>query len=235
MARNSGGGFGTWFYGFLVGGVIGVGCCAAAALYITKAPIPFVNKVNQASEKINPIAGGTIPDPNKPLSASGGAPENAPKSRVVTVEPPTSEQAAEETKLQIEQGSRFVVQAGAFSTQVDAEARRAELGFLGFEARVIPRTDGPKHFIAFVSDRTARPKKPTMSSPSFRLTPSRRLSDASNNFLFTRPKGESPSGSFVLVGQNLCFEEFYCPLVFYFRSSDTLLPKIRSQDRTTPF
>lgn len=36
---------------------------------------------------------------------------NAPKSRVVTVEPPTSEQAAEETKLQIEQGSRFVVQA----------------------------------------------------------------------------------------------------------------------------
>ena len=144
MARNSGGGFATWFYGFLVGGVIGVGCCAAAALYITKAPIPFVNKVNQASEKINPIAGGTIPDPNKPLSASGGAPENAPKSRVVTVEPPTSEQAAEETKLQIEQGSRFVVQAGAFSTQVDAEARRAELGFLGFEARVIPRTDGPK-------------------------------------------------------------------------------------------
>ena len=85
MARNSGGGFGTWFYGFLVGGVIGVGCCAAAALYITKAPIPFVNKVNQASEKINPIAGGTIPDPNKPLSASGGAPVNAPKSRVVTV------------------------------------------------------------------------------------------------------------------------------------------------------
>ena len=134
MARNSGGGFGTWFYGFLVGGVIGVGCCAAAALYITKAP----------SEKINPIAGGTIPDPNKPLSASGGAPVNAPKSRVVTVEPPTSEQAAEETKLQIEQGSRFVVQAGAFSTQVDAEARRAELGFLGFEARVIPRTDGAK-------------------------------------------------------------------------------------------
>ncbi|MFQ7481199.1 MAG: SPOR domain-containing protein, partial [Parasutterella excrementihominis] len=37
-----------------------------------------------------------------------------------------------------------VVQAGAFSTQVDAEARRAELGFLGFEARVIPRTDGAK-------------------------------------------------------------------------------------------
>ena len=52
MARNSGGGFGTWFYGFLVGGVIGVGCCAAAALYITKAPIPFVNKVKPAKKSI---------------------------------------------------------------------------------------------------------------------------------------------------------------------------------------
>lgn len=144
MARNSAGGFGTWFYGFLVGGVVGVACCAGAALYITKAPIPFVNKVNQASDKINPIADGTIPDPNKALSGSTDAPSNAPKSRVVTVEPPTSEQAAEETKLQITQGSRFVVQAGAFSTQVDAEARRAELAFLGFEARVIPRTDGDK-------------------------------------------------------------------------------------------
>ena len=65
-------------------------------------------------------------------------------SQSFETKPPTSEQAAEETKLQIEQGSRFVVQAGAFSTQVDAEARRAELGFLGFEARVIPRTDGAK-------------------------------------------------------------------------------------------
>lgn len=61
MARNSGGGFGTWFYGFLVGGVIGVGCCAAAALYITKAPIPFVNKVNQASEKSIPSPAALFP------------------------------------------------------------------------------------------------------------------------------------------------------------------------------
>ena len=160
---------------------------------------------------------------------------NAPKSRVVTVEPPTSEQAAEETKLQIEQGSRFVVQAGAFSTQVDAEARRAELGFLGFEARVIPRTDGPKTLYRVRLGPYGTAQEANDVKSKLQANSSRRLSDASNNFLFTGPKGESPSGSFVLVGQNLCFEEFYCPLVFYFRSSDTLLPKIRSQDRTTPF
>lgn len=140
MASRSGG-FGTWFYGFLVGGVVGVAACAAAALYITKAPIPFVNKVNQASEKINPIAGGAVPDPNKPLSAAGGAPSNAPKTKIVTVEPPTSEQSDAETRLQQEQGSRFVVQAGAFRTEMEAEGRRAELGMMGLESRVIPRTE----------------------------------------------------------------------------------------------
>ena len=144
MANKSGGGFGTWFYGFLVGAVVGIACCAAAALFITKAPIPFVNKVNQASEKINPIAGGTIPDPNKPLASLGGDPLNAPKSKVVTVESPTPEQAAGDAKTQQEQGSRFVVQAGAFSSDAEADARRAELALLGFETRVIPRTENGK-------------------------------------------------------------------------------------------
>lgn len=141
MASRSGG-FGTWFYGFLVGGVVGVAACAAAALYITKAPIPFVNKVNQASEKINPIAGGAVPDPNKPLSSTAGSPANAPKSKVVTVEPPSEEESAVETRLQQEQGSRFVVQAGAFRSEAEAEGRRAELGMLGLESKVIPRTEG---------------------------------------------------------------------------------------------
>lgn len=143
MAAKSGG-FGTWFYGFLVGAVVGVGCCAAAALYITKAPIPFVNKVNQASDKINPIAGGAIPDPNKPLLETAGDPVSAPKSKIVTVEPPTAEQSSAETKLQQEEGSRFVVQAGAFSSESEAESRRAELALLGLESRVIPRTDQGK-------------------------------------------------------------------------------------------
>ncbi len=139
MASKSG--FGTWFYGFLVGGVVGVGACAATALFISNAPIPFINKVMQASEKINPIADGSIPDPNKPLSASGGSPSSAPKSKVVTVEPPSTEQSAAETKIQQEQGSRFVVQAGSFRTKDDAENRRGELGMLGYESRITQRTE----------------------------------------------------------------------------------------------
>ncbi len=144
MAGRSG--FGTWFYGFLVGGVVGVGACAAAALFITNAPIPFINKVNQASEKINPIANGAIPDPNAALNGTGDSPANAPKSKVVTVEPqyPNSADTAntkEEVKQPAEETYRYVVQAGAVKGEAEAENLRAELGLLGFESRIIKRVE----------------------------------------------------------------------------------------------
>ncbi len=142
MANRSG--FGTWFYGFLVGGVIGVGACAAAALFITNAPIPFINKVNQASERINPIANGAIPDPNAALSGTGNSPANAPKSKVVTVEPqyPNAPEAKEDAKQPAaEETYRYVVQAGAFKGEAEAENLRAELGLLGFESRIIKRVE----------------------------------------------------------------------------------------------
>ncbi|MCD8340329.1 MAG: SPOR domain-containing protein [Burkholderiales bacterium] len=139
MANKSG--FGTWFYGFLVGGVVGVAVCGVAAYYITNAPIPFVNKVNQPSEKINPLSAGKVPDPNLPLASGSANPANAPKSKVVPVEAPTPEESEAETKIQTEQGSRFVVQAGSFNNAEGAENRRMALGFLGYESHVIQRSD----------------------------------------------------------------------------------------------
>lgn len=141
MAGRSG--FGTWFYGFLVGGVVGVCACAAAALFITNAPIPFINKVHQASDRINPIANGAIPDPNTALSGTGGSPVNAPKSKVVTVEPQytNTPDTKEEVKQPTEEGYRYVVQAGAFKGEPEAENLRAELGLLGFESRIIKRVE----------------------------------------------------------------------------------------------
>lgn len=138
--------FGPFFYGVLLGGVVGTMACAIAAFYITKAPIPFVNKVDQASEKINPLANGQPLDPNQALNAPAGAPSTAPKSKVTTVEAPsaddkTTQQAQEETaKPQNTEISRYIVQAGAFRNEQAAEGRRAELGMLGLESRIIPNT-----------------------------------------------------------------------------------------------
>ena len=59
--------YGGTLLGFIIGLVVGLGVAVAVALYITNAPVPFVNKVRPASENINPGAGGQLPDPNKPL------------------------------------------------------------------------------------------------------------------------------------------------------------------------
>lgn len=133
--------FGAWFYGFLLGGVVGAAACAGAAFYITKAPIPFVNKVDQASDKINPLANGQPMDPNLPLNKEAPAPANLPASKVTTVEAQTPETVEQAPVAQPEETSRYVVQAGAFRTEQAAEGRRAELGMLGLESRIIPRTD----------------------------------------------------------------------------------------------
>src|SRR5258707_12733617 len=56
--------------GFISGLVLGVGLSTAAALYITNSPVPFVNKVQRPTEKVNPGAGGELPEPKRPLSSN---------------------------------------------------------------------------------------------------------------------------------------------------------------------
>ena len=78
--------------GFILGLVLGLGIAVAVALYITNAPVPFVNKVRPASENVNPSAGGQLPDPNKPLQAPMPARPGA--TGAVTVDPATDPKAA---------------------------------------------------------------------------------------------------------------------------------------------
>ena len=62
------GGFATGFAGFLIGVVTGLAIAAAAAILITKSPVPFVNKVDKVTADVDPaakLAGGV--DPNARL------------------------------------------------------------------------------------------------------------------------------------------------------------------------
>lgn len=132
--------------GFILGLVIGLGVAVAVALYVTNAPIPFVNKVKPATENVNPAMGGKLPDPNRPLqgqSPAAGAPATAPATAIAPAEVPREMAPADaKTQAAIEDGSRFLLQAGAFKTPDDADAMRARLALLGLDAKVFPREEG---------------------------------------------------------------------------------------------
>jgi cell division protein FtsN len=66
---------GSTVIGFLVGLICGLGVAVAVAVFVTKAPIPFVNKANRPSNNsVEPKAGAAIPDPNKTLQSKAGKP-----------------------------------------------------------------------------------------------------------------------------------------------------------------
>jgi cell division protein FtsN len=128
--------------GFVLGLVLGLGIAVAVALYITNAPVPFMSKVKPASESVTPDTAG---DPNKPLYApapgtKGGAPAAAvPKVDAATdpkAAPPPAEKGP--TPAVADDGSRFLLQAGAFRSHDEADAMRARLALLGFDSKIFP-------------------------------------------------------------------------------------------------
>ena len=133
---------GTTLVGLIVGLVLGLVIAVAVALFITNAPVPFVNKVRPASENVNPpAAGGQLPDPNKSLYSHVPAkavpePAKSDSSTDPKAAPPPAEKG---NTFPPTEDSRFLLQAGAFRTPDDADAMRARLALLGFDAKVFPR------------------------------------------------------------------------------------------------
>jgi cell division protein FtsN len=139
---------GSTLIGFIVGLVLGLGIAVAVALYLTNAPIPFVNKVQRPTENVKPGADGKLPDPNKPLYGAPVTPPPPPagKDDVPKIEAPSETKAAAEQAAKAaeaaDEGTRYVLQAGAFKTAEDADTMRARLAMLGLDARVFPVEQG---------------------------------------------------------------------------------------------
>jgi len=65
LTRRSRGGT---FAGLLAGILIGLGTALSVAIFVTKAPVPFLTKATRAPERaLDPKTPETAPDPNKPL------------------------------------------------------------------------------------------------------------------------------------------------------------------------
>jgi cell division protein FtsN len=167
LRRQAGG----TFLGILIGLVAGLTIAALVALFITKAPVPFVNKTGTPRPgDVAPPPGATLPDPNKILfgkdggagaanaaaatsAADGSKPEekrfsfyNVAPPAVPAVVPgaapaavpgaPVPADGAKPSAMVDDGKSRFLLQAGAFKNESDAEAMKARLALLGLTAEV---------------------------------------------------------------------------------------------------
>ena len=150
---------GGFVIGLVVGLLVGLALALGVALYITKAPIPFINKVPQRTvEQDNAEAQRNRNwDPNAPLAGKGAArvaPPAASGAAAAAVAPPAvpgkagAERPAVSTRDPAAilagapaavQAFDFYVQAGAYTRSDDAEQQRARLALLGQVAAVSER------------------------------------------------------------------------------------------------
>ncbi|TMH07293.1 MAG: hypothetical protein E6H79_05035 [Betaproteobacteria bacterium] len=150
---------GGFVLGMIVGLLIGLALALGVALYVTKTPVPFVNKVPQRSAEQDAAEAERNKswDPNAPLAgkpasrpaATMPAPVQSPAPAVPVPAPvkqaeklpvpgaPTAP-AAVSTKPGVDPFS-YYVQAGAFGRNEEAEQQRAKLAMQGLEAKVSER------------------------------------------------------------------------------------------------
>ncbi len=158
--------------GFIVGVIFGLGAALAVAVYVTKVPVPFLNKgggrgTDQDAAEAQKNKNW---DPNSPLygknparppaavasapAAAPAAPASAPAAVAATAPASAAKPAPAKPGSADPLGDLaaakaaaapgvdpfdYFVQAGAFRTQADADAQRAKLAMLGWEARVSER------------------------------------------------------------------------------------------------
>lgn len=135
--------FGNTVIFFIGGLVVGLIIAAVAALAITQAPVPFLNKVQRPSDMVQPSADGKLPDPNKPLYTPLPAPDSGKDAQAVLQPEQTPlfkvpPQNTLPTPAADAESSRYLLQAGAYRAPDEADSMRARLALLGLDAKVYP-------------------------------------------------------------------------------------------------
>jgi len=141
--------------GFILGMIVGLGVALVVAAYVTKMPVPLLNRSNTRppGQDAAEAQRNKNWDPNAPLYGKNSV--NTPAASVPT--PPgagalddplgdlalaragaSSARLPQAVATPSEQVGYFV-QAGAFRSRQDAEAQRARLAMLGWQAHVSER------------------------------------------------------------------------------------------------
>jgi len=149
---------GGFFVGAIVGLLIGLALALGVALYVTKVPVPFIDKVPQRTaeqdaaeaeknKNWDPNAGLAGRNPARPATA-GSAPPGVvlppPFEPSATAKAPaTAPHAGASTPGAVDAFS-YYVQVGAYARTDEAEAQRAKLAIQGFESKISEREQAGK-------------------------------------------------------------------------------------------
>ncbi|RCS57095.1 SPOR domain-containing protein [Parvibium lacunae] len=146
---------GSTLTGFIFGLVLGLAIAVVVAFYINKGANPFtapaIPKAAEPANRNKTANGETdeLPDPNAPLLARTAKPQTAEAPALGTEKAPPPSPSNQRTsgtttEKPAEIAATIFVQAGAFSTQQEADNQRAKLAFAGFEAKVYKADVGGK-------------------------------------------------------------------------------------------
>jgi cell division protein FtsN len=152
---------GGTFLGFIIGVVFGLAAALAVAVYVTKVPVPFMNKgqTRSADQDEAEARKNKDWDPNAPLygknPAKAAPPATPAASAPVAADAKPVDKKAEtkpavsadplgdlaKAKVAAADAEPFAyfVQVGAFRTAEDAESHRAKLSLSGVESKVSER------------------------------------------------------------------------------------------------
>ena len=157
---------GSVIVGIIIGVVLGLAAALAVAVYVTKVPVPFLNKGGgrTAEQDAAETRKNRDWDPNAPLYGKNPAKPApavpglvAPAPPVATIPAPAvtpdrlppavrgpsadplGELATARTASPSADPFIYFVQAGAFRTADDAEAQRAKLSLMGVDAKITER------------------------------------------------------------------------------------------------
>jgi len=155
---------GGFVLGLVIGLLVGLALALGVALYITKAPVPFVDKVQHRTAEQdsaeteknknwdpNALLGGkgasrpatgVAPAPVAVASAPAAAPAPAAPTASAAVARPARDPAAilaGAAPPAPAEGSVYFVQAGAYTRTDEAEQQRAKLAIIGYTAKITDR------------------------------------------------------------------------------------------------
>ena len=152
---------GGTFLGFIIGVVVGLAAALAVAVYVTKVPVPFMNKGQSRSAEQdaaeakknkdwdpnallygkNPAKAAPPADAaSKPVAKDDAKPvDKKAETKPAVSADPLGDLAKAKTAAADAEPFVYFVQVGAFRTPEDAESHRAKLSLSGIESKISER------------------------------------------------------------------------------------------------